>query len=162
MGQAEPRWLKMLFRLFAVNYKTLWTDALLDEKMREANDFLWTHTFKDYAEDVIMAAAMSAIKTYHYPPSIQQFSEIVSSLNRNKNMDVDARKRITGTVTHNTHPPSPLVAEYMAKHPPMADDSFKQLFSKYQGEELGRQVIMEIKRKLRGSHAQPNRDGKNI
>lgn len=148
----KPKWLGMLFRLFTVNYKGLWTNSLCDEKMHEANEFLWLTSLKDYSEEVIMLAAMEAIKAYHYPPSIQQFLEIAKAIFRNQKMDKDSRLLLSyEPAKSESAPASPLLVEYMRTHALPENDPFKMLCSRYKGTELGHKIIEEIKKKLKAS-----------
>ena len=111
------RSLVMLFRLFTLNYKALWTDNLQEPAMRKANNFLWNECFKGYPEQIITEAGMQAVKTYHYPPSIQQFLEIVRAISRHERMENASKQRLLGNDGQHRSPHvSPLLAEYMRKN----------------------------------------------
>lgn len=135
----------MLFRLFSVNYKELWTKTLETPELRQASTFLWMKSLENYEEKIIIDSAMEAIKNYQFPPSISQILEIIQTKLRNKRMEGTENAK---TEYHTSAPLSPLLAEYMANNPRKPDDPFKILFEKYQGQELGREVIKEIKKQL--------------
>lgn len=152
MHDEKPRWLKMLFHLFVVNYKNLWTDSLQHEALEKAQEFLWSSSLRGVPEEIVMEAGLKAIQTYSFPPSIQQFLEITSAMQRNKRMDNTAQKVLTSDQKYSRGPVSPLLAEYMEKNPRQAEDPFKALFAKYSGQELGTEVLKEIKKQLGSKH----------
>lgn len=115
--------------------------------MEEANNFLWMTTLKGYDEQIILDAAVHAIKNYHFPPSIQQFVEIVNGLAKHKNLEKSTKNVLDYKHSHKA-PPSPLLAEYMLKNPPKANDPFKKIFEESHGNERGKRVMAEIKRQL--------------
>lgn len=145
----KPKWLKILFQLFVVNYRNAWTDCLANEQLEKANDFLWINALEPYSEAVIMDAGMQAMKHYAYPPSIQQFLEIAVAVNRNKRLDENTTRILDDQNRyHNPVPPSSLSAEYMANNSPSGDDPYKLLFAKHKGRALGEKVISQIKTDL--------------
>lgn len=152
-GTEPPTWLTTLFTMFAVNYKNLWTDSLKDPALERAQNFIWQASLAGIPEEVIMVAGMQAIKLHNFPPSIHQFLELTSAIQRNHRMENETQKVLkSGTGKYHRDPVSPLLAEYMAKNPPKEDDPFKLIFQKYSGQELGTQVLKEIKRQLGGKN----------
>ena len=142
-------WLKSLFKIFSYAYKKLWTDSLQEPEAMRANQSLWFITFSKYSPKIIEAAAFRAIEQYHFPPSIQQFKEIVDAMTRNDRMENNFK-----SLPPRRDPPSPLLQEYMKKNPPKPNDPFQELFAKYKGEELGAKVMQEIKRQLSKKNVQ--------
>jgi hypothetical protein len=147
----KPKWLTTLFRLFVANYKTQWTKFLNTPELERANDYLWIASLEGIPEHIILHAGMLAVKQHTFPPSIQQFLEITTSLQRNERMEGSTQNVLkSGTGKYHRDPPSPLLQEYMAKNPPKDNDPFKAIFAKYSGQELGTEVLKEIKRQLGG------------
>jgi hypothetical protein len=146
----RPKWLIMLFRLFAVNYKNLWTYSLKNPDMERANDFLWMNALKDFSEEIIMQSALKAIEIYEKPPHINQFLEIAIGMKRHIRLQENAKKQLDYDVKHT--PPSPLLAKYMAEHP-LDENEVKQLISRYSGKELSSKIIEQMMRKIGKKHA---------
>lgn len=142
----------MLFNLLAITYKNLWMDALQDDAIEEATAFIWITGLKGFSENLILDAAMECIKTYHFPPSIQQFLEIANQASKNKKMEENADNVLKYQRFSDRSPPSPLLQECMDTHPLKPDDPFKKIFAETAGKERGRAVMQEICRQLRSKH----------
>lgn len=87
-----PEWLKKVFLIFTVNYKNLWTDSFLDEQICLGNDILWLKSLKGYSPHIILKAAEQAIKVHKYPPSIAEFIELATALQREENYEMKRKE----------------------------------------------------------------------
>jgi len=79
--------------VFTATYKNLWTDLLLDEQIRLTNDFLWFNGLKEYSPNVILKAAEQVINIYKYPPSIAEFREAATALQKEEHYELKRKER---------------------------------------------------------------------
>jgi hypothetical protein len=63
--------------MFMANYKNLWTDGLPTDQIRQANDVIWYEKLNGFPVEIMEAAALDAMEQCKFPPSIQEFREIV-------------------------------------------------------------------------------------
>lgn len=80
-------------------YRNLWTDAFYDDAMHDANDRIWSNALKHLDEEIILQAGQEAISRCKYPPSIQEFLEIATLLQRNKERKSVTQKQIEANLS---------------------------------------------------------------
>lgn len=155
--------LKKLFYMFAVNYRELWTQPLQELEAQRANEVMWSFALKDFAEEIIMEAALEAIKRFEFPPKVSQMIEIAKAIKRGQEPDYK-QLMLDKPQTQHRSPPSRHLAEYMRKHG-IADDAsglkkfkddpvFQKLRSENKGKSLGYALVSEMCRRVKLKNAQ--------
>lgn len=142
-----PDWLGILFLRFAAIYEGLWLWDAKTEAAMLAKQLEWYGALASFTAPVIYKAIDMARLHHEKPPSIKEFYELCRSAFRMLRDSPDSPKQIEDK---RRPPPSPLLASYMAKHPPKEDDPFRLIYEKYQGQGkiLGEMMIKEIKKQL--------------
>jgi hypothetical protein len=136
-----PHYLEDLFLKFSIAYENLWTYALKTERDLLAKKLMWHSQICTYPDHAILSAIDLAIKHFPKPPSIKEFLDLCST--ETKRLKPEGLQ-----LTDNRRdPPSPLLAEYMAKNPEQVE-MWTQLGKQYSGKELGTAYLKIIKEKL--------------
>jgi hypothetical protein len=121
-----------LFTLFAINYDKMWLDTVPDPLTKQVKVQLWRNATKNFKPETIADAGQKIlVKCETYPPRIGEFVKLceeISKTNRYEEFDrskLEQRAIDDMRATHDDKfrytpenpqpPPSPLLAEYMAK-----------------------------------------------
>lgn len=138
----EPQWLNELMMKFAIAYEGLWTHNMKSENDILIKKLLWFGALSVYQGMVILSAVELAIKNYPKPPAVAEMIDLCKAECKRfnpENLKLEDQRR---------HPPSRLLADYMAKHPEQLNNPFKEIFENYSGKDRGAKIIKEIKRKI--------------
>lgn len=134
-------WLNNLFLRFGAIYGGLWSHDVASESGLLLKRLEWYGALAGFRHDVINSAINLTRTHFDKPPSIKEFVDLCNSESRRLKPDSPQLENKMRP------PPSPLLAEYMAKHP-QSQEELERFKKQFKGKEFGTQFLKMIRDRL--------------